>query len=184
MELARWFSSGSYCLSSLPPSSPHLYLYLPPVFSPVIRITLSSKLNKYTRSLLLSFLTLPLLLSPFISPPPLLSYLSFFFCLFLLLSVCLRQLYASQPLTKGPFLFGSKYPLPPPPVIPLGLLQRTQRSPSLAGYIEWNLIRRCLRHQQMQRSLTCSAKEHRKKHINDITLFGYKVNNFICQMIT
>lgn len=120
MELARWFSSGPYCVSSLSPSSPHLYLYLPPVFSPVIRITLSSKLNKYTNTPHLSSSHFFFYLFFFLSFSPLLLYFTTcpFFCLFLLLSVWLRQLYASQPLTKGPFLFGSKYPLPPPPSYP------------------------------------------------------------------
>lgn len=94
MELARWLSSYSFCLLTPVSLSP----------SPLVSVFSHDQESLYPPSsintLEHSVFNFFLYLFVFISPSPLLSYLSFF-CLFLLLPVWPRQLYAFQLLTKG-----------------------------------------------------------------------------------
>lgn len=176
MELARWLLSGSYCLwlaSFLPSLSAFFPLLFPSVslsFPSLVSFLSRSeslyppKFYKYTRSLiplffnffLYLFISLSLYL-PF-SGPPTLNYLLLLILFLPPFSFFLsgpRQLYASQLPTKG--LSFSEARTPHLPVIPLGLLWKTQWSPSLARYIEWNLI-------GWSMWLICSTEGHRKTY--------------------
>lgn len=163
MEVTRWLSSGSLSLSLLVALSLTLSVSLSShssLFSLLIRIILSFKLSKHT-------ITLSFLQNVF--------FISFFLCLSPS-SYPAEAIYASQLLLS--FSEASTL-LPPAPVIPHGLLQKTQWSPSLAGDIEWNLIRWGLWHQRMQRGLTRCAHWHGKCIINN----KYNlVSNFMSQM--